>query len=88
MVRFSLLKVWTSSSEVLPQLKGEGRVTLFYCCFLSVPFNHTPYLEMKICSQLLLIFLILFSAKIGSVRQHGENDPYQFMRGRKNSLFE
>jgi len=50
MVKFSLLKVWTSSSEVLPRPKSEGRVTLFYCCFLSVTFNHTPYVEMNIRS--------------------------------------
>ena len=40
------------------------------------------------CSQLLLIFLILLSAEIGSVRQHSENNPDKFMGCSKNSLFE
>jgi hypothetical protein len=52
--------------------------------FQSGIVNLQIHSEPKVSSQLLLIF---FSAEIGSVRQHGENDPYKLMCSRKNSLF-
>jgi hypothetical protein len=55
-------------------------------CMTSIDNLQSPNIHcLNISSQLLLILL---SAEIGSVRQHGENDPYKLMCSRKNSLFE
>jgi len=69
-----VLKLLDTSEMALP----------FLCMFLFVIVNSRRYPRLKSSSQLLLIF---FSAEIGSVRQHGENDPYKLMCSRKNSLF-
>ena len=40
------------------------------------------FLEVKICSQLLLILIV---TEIGSIRQHGKDNPYKLMRGCKEA---
>jgi len=54
----------------------------------NVIVHSQSYPTVKVCSQLLLIFLIRLSAEIGSVRQHSENNPDEFMGCSKNSLLE